>query len=157
MHFCLLYIIFFCLFTGQHLRSIEEPTHPAQLFSLNSNSHNSLGGVYGGGVGGSGRMPTELGGTGYGSEQNLLLSNRTGVPLATYQQHQYQQHQNSLLQQQQQQQQTPSSPYYNYPSTTSASFILHPLSPQRHYDPEYARMEAWMDENQEFVQDYFIR
>ncbi|XP_037960082.1 dual 3',5'-cyclic-AMP and -GMP phosphodiesterase 11 isoform X2 [Teleopsis dalmanni] len=33
----------------------------------------------------------------------------------------------------------------------------HPLSPQKGYDAEYARMEAWMDENQEFVQDYFIR
>ncbi|XP_017035386.1 dual 3',5'-cyclic-AMP and -GMP phosphodiesterase 11 isoform X2 [Drosophila kikkawai] len=34
-----------------------------------------------------------------------------------------------------------------------------PASPQhsRPYDPEHARMEAWLDENQEFVQDYFIR
>ncbi|XP_055837301.1 dual 3',5'-cyclic-AMP and -GMP phosphodiesterase 11-like isoform X2 [Episyrphus balteatus] len=30
-------------------------------------------------------------------------------------------------------------------------------SNQQCYDAEYARMEAWMDENQEFVQDYFIR
>lgn len=25
------------------------------------------------------------------------------------------------------------------------------------YDAEYARMESWMDENPDFVQDYFIR
>lgn len=25
------------------------------------------------------------------------------------------------------------------------------------YDAEYSRMEAWMDENPEFIQDYFIR
>lgn len=25
------------------------------------------------------------------------------------------------------------------------------------YDPEYARMESWLDEHQDFVQDYFIR
>ncbi|XP_055920865.1 dual 3',5'-cyclic-AMP and -GMP phosphodiesterase 11-like isoform X3 [Eupeodes corollae] len=32
-----------------------------------------------------------------------------------------------------------------------------PSTNQQCYDAEYARMEAWMDENQEFVQDYFIR
>jgi dual 3',5'-cyclic-AMP and -GMP phosphodiesterase 11 len=26
-----------------------------------------------------------------------------------------------------------------------------------HYDAEYARMEAWLDENQEFAQNYFMR
>lgn len=31
------------------------------------------------------------------------------------------------------------------------------ISPPKPYDAEYARMEAWMDENQEFVQDYFMR
>lgn len=25
------------------------------------------------------------------------------------------------------------------------------------YDPEYARMEAWLDEHPDFVQDYFLR
>lgn len=25
------------------------------------------------------------------------------------------------------------------------------------YDPEYAKMEAWMDEHPEFARDYFIR
>ncbi|XP_073825840.1 phosphodiesterase 11 isoform X3 [Musca autumnalis] len=145
---------------GLHLRSIEEPsTNPAQFQynSYTSNTHNTSINVYAspaGGVGGcssigsgGGRMTTELGGTGYGSEQNVLLNNRTGVPLATYQQHQYQQHQ----QQQQQQQQNNSS------ISCTLSLGLNPLSPQRHYDPEYARMEAWMDEHQEFVQDYFIR
>lgn len=28
---------------------------------------------------------------------------------------------------------------------------------QGHYDAEYARMEAWLDENQEFAQNYFMR
>lgn len=31
------------------------------------------------------------------------------------------------------------------------------ISSSKPYDAEYARMEAWMDENQEFVQDYFMR
>lgn len=26
-----------------------------------------------------------------------------------------------------------------------------------HFDAEYARMEAWLDENQEFAQNYFMR
>ncbi|RZF49080.1 hypothetical protein LSTR_LSTR008366, partial [Laodelphax striatellus] len=26
----------------------------------------------------------------------------------------------------------------------------------QYYDPEYARMEAWLDEHPEFVEDYFI-
>jgi dual 3',5'-cyclic-AMP and -GMP phosphodiesterase 11 len=28
---------------------------------------------------------------------------------------------------------------------------------QNHYDGEFSRMEAWLDENQEFAQNYFIR
>lgn len=33
---------------------------------------------------------------------------------------------------------------------------LHRL--HRHcYDPEYSRMEAWLDEHPDFVQDYFLR
>nr|CAD7573820.1 unnamed protein product [Timema californicum] len=28
---------------------------------------------------------------------------------------------------------------------------------RQYYDPEYARMEAWLDEHQDFVQDYFLR
>lgn len=31
-----------------------------------------------------------------------------------------------------------------------------PSQPQP-YDAEYSRMESWMDENPEFIQDYFIR
>ena len=30
-------------------------------------------------------------------------------------------------------------------------------STQIGYDAEYSRMETWLDENQEFAQDYFIR
>lgn len=29
--------------------------------------------------------------------------------------------------------------------------------PQYSYDPEYARMEAWLDEHPDFTDDYFIR
>uniref|UniRef100_A0A1A9W0L3 Phosphodiesterase n=1 Tax=Glossina brevipalpis TaxID=37001 RepID=A0A1A9W0L3_9MUSC len=111
------------VFSGLHLRSIEEPI--TQLYGTqHTQQHHHIGNscfsV------GSNRMPTKLGGTGYGSEH----SSHAGVPLTTYQQQQLQQHQQQ---------------------------ILHPLTPQKVYDAEYARMEAWMDENQEFVQDYFIR
>lgn len=34
---------------------------------------------------------------------------------------------------------------------------LPPNCHQQTYDAEYARMESWMDENPDFVQDYFIR
>lgn len=27
----------------------------------------------------------------------------------------------------------------------------------QHYDPEYAKIEAWLDEHREFAYDYFIR
>jgi dual 3',5'-cyclic-AMP and -GMP phosphodiesterase 11 len=30
-------------------------------------------------------------------------------------------------------------------------------SKYQYYDPEYARMEAWLDEHPDFVQDYFLR
>lgn len=35
--------------------------------------------------------------------------------------------------------------YYSSTSTSTA------------YDPEYARMEAWLDEHPDFVNDYFLR
>lgn len=28
---------------------------------------------------------------------------------------------------------------------------------QQHYDPEYAKIEAWLDEHREFAYDYFLR
>jgi len=28
---------------------------------------------------------------------------------------------------------------------------------QQHYDPEYAKIEAWLDEHREFTYDYFLR
>lgn len=37
-------------------------------------------------------------------------------------------------------------PYYMNKSSTPAI-----------YDPEYARMEAWLDEHPDFVTDYFLR
>ncbi|XP_018789094.1 PREDICTED: dual 3',5'-cyclic-AMP and -GMP phosphodiesterase 11-like, partial [Bactrocera latifrons] len=85
----------------------------------------------------TGRMPAaEQGGTGCVSFENAnALNQRTGVPLQLQTtQNQYHHHQ--------QQQQNP----HTMQHTT-----------QKGYDAEQARMEAWMDENQEFVQDYFIR
>lgn len=83
--------LFYCLFKGLHLRSIEEPQQ------LNRD-----------------RMPSEQGGPGLGLDN---LGSRAGVPLP-----------------------------------------LQMLPPnQTCYDAEYARMEAWLDENPEFVQDYFLR
>lgn len=38
-----------------------------------------------------------------------------------------------------------SASYYSSTSTTTV------------YDPEYARMEAWLDEHPDFVNDYFLR
>lgn len=32
-----------------------------------------------------------------------------------------------------------------------------PCQTSYEYDPELSRMESWMDENPEFIQDYFIR
>ncbi|XP_016963607.1 dual 3',5'-cyclic-AMP and -GMP phosphodiesterase 11 isoform X1 [Drosophila biarmipes] len=153
--------------TGLHLRSIEEPaTTPLQFPP-------------------AGRMHAEQGGTGYGgygsSEHSLLIATRhAGVPLPLAQQqplpahYQPQSHSgpapasssgtngssssggppaSAYPQQQQQQyqvhQQYQYQHHYHHPGN----------SPQHHrpYDPEHARMEAWLDENQEFVQDYFIR
>ncbi|KAM8716750.1 hypothetical protein ACLKA7_003597 [Drosophila subpalustris] len=66
------------------------------------------------------------------------------------QQHQQQQPQQHLLYHHQQQQQQYQGYSHHYHQTSSPQH-------SRPYDPEHARMEAWMDENQEFVQDYFIR
>ena len=30
-------------------------------------------------------------------------------------------------------------------------------TPSYEYDAEFSRMESWMDENPEFIQDYFLR
>lgn len=154
------------------MRSIEEPT-TAQLFnnphnninsssnsyinnSSSSNSNNNSNNINSN----TGKMPAELGGTGYGSEQNLLLSTRTGVPLAIYQNHHHQQQHNQQQQHHQYQLQHNHhlNHLYQHQNSNSSASSLNPLSSSQHkYDPEYARMESWMDENQEFVQDYFIR
>lgn len=42
-------------------------------------------------------------------------------------------------------------------SRSSVPLPLHLPPQQSPYGGEYAKMEAWMDENPEFVQDYFIR
>lgn len=152
---------------GLHLRSIEEPaTTPLQFQP-------------------TGRMNTEQGGTGYGgygsSEHSLLIATRhAGVPLPLAQHQPLPAHyqplnhsgaappsssngssssgggvQTSATPQQQQQYQVQQPYQYQY----QHHYHHQANSPQHHrpYDPEHARMEAWLDENQEFVQDYFIR
>lgn len=42
-------------------------------------------------------------------------------------------------------------------SRTSVPLPLHLPPQQNTYAAEYSRMESWLDENPEFVQDYFIR
>ncbi|XP_055601122.1 dual 3',5'-cyclic-AMP and -GMP phosphodiesterase 11 isoform X2 [Uranotaenia lowii] len=128
---------------GLHLRSIEEPQS---------------------------RMPAEQGGT-VGLDTNTLGS-RSGVPLPLQ------------LQQQQQpgsqpQQQQPNFHPHHYPSGSNHHLYHHHYHQNNNshhqvvpggssgsggstagagtYDAEFARMESWMDENPEFVQDYFIR
>lgn len=155
------------LVAGLHLRSIEEPaTTPLQFQP-------------------TGRMNTEQGGTGYGgygsSEHSLLIATRhAGVPLPLAQHQPLPAHyqplnhsgaappslsngssssgggvQTSATPQQQQQYQVQQPYQYQY----QHHYHHQANSPQHHrpYDPEHARMEAWLDENQEFVQDYFIR
>lgn len=151
------------------MRSIEEPAStPLQLAAGRMSAEQ-------GGTGGYG---------GYGtSEHSLLIATRhAGVPLPLAQQQplpahyqpappstsangpsscsQQQQHHQSVYplppQQQQYALQQPHHPYqYQY----QHHYHHQPTSPHhsRPYDPEHARMEAWLDENQEFVQDYFIR
>lgn len=42
-------------------------------------------------------------------------------------------------------------------SGSNAAGNYYPSSPTSRYDPEYARMEAWLDEHPDFANDYFIR
>ncbi|XP_070132850.1 dual 3',5'-cyclic-AMP and -GMP phosphodiesterase 11 isoform X2 [Drosophila bipectinata] len=153
---------------GLHLRSIEEPAStPLQLAA--------------------GRMSAEQGGTGgyggYGtSEHSLLIATRhAGVPLPLAQQQplpahyqpaplatsgngpsscsQQQHHQSAYPPPPQHQQYPLQQPHHPYQYQYQQHYHHQPTSPHhsRPYDPEHARMEAWLDENQEFVQDYFIR
>lgn len=39
----------------------------------------------------------------------------------------------------------------------STPAAIAPLGGKQGYDPEYARMEAWLDEHPDFAQDYFLR
>lgn len=45
----------------------------------------------------------------------------------------------------------------NLGSRSSVPLPLQLPANQNNYDAEYNRMESWLDENTEFVQDYFIR
>ncbi|XP_068140375.1 dual 3',5'-cyclic-AMP and -GMP phosphodiesterase 11 isoform X2 [Drosophila tropicalis] len=160
---------------GLHLRSIEEPaTTPLQLaarmpaeqggtgygvsehslllatrsgvplpltqqhplpahYQLTSNNHHNSGGA----GGGSSYIPST-------SCSSAIAGSHQQQPLPISQQ---------------QQQQLLSSPYNTTYQQHHYHHHLQPASPQhsKPYDPEHARMEAWMDENQDFVQDYFIR
>lgn len=40
---------------------------------------------------------------------------------------------------------------------TRSVVLLPPCQTSYEYDPEFSRIESWLDENPEFVQDYFIR
>uniref|UniRef100_W8B7A9 Phosphodiesterase n=2 Tax=Ceratitis capitata TaxID=7213 RepID=W8B7A9_CERCA len=121
--------------SGLQLRCIEEPTSATQCQTQQTHHYYTGGG-------GGGRMPTaEQGGTGCVTFENANALNQrtTGVPLqlqTTTQSH-YSQHQ------------------YQHQQQQSMHTMQH--TTQKGYDAEQARMEAWMDENQEFVQDYFIR
>ncbi|KAH8351758.1 hypothetical protein KR084_009756 [Drosophila pseudotakahashii] len=157
--------------TGLHLRSIEEPATTPLQFQPAGRMNAEQGGTGYGGYG--------------SSEHSLLIATRhAGVPLPLAQQQPLPAHYQPLShsgpappssssngssstaggppssvfpQQQQQQQQYQVHQQYQY---QYQHHYHHPgNSPQHHrpYDPEHARMEAWLDENQEFVQDYFIR
>lgn len=45
----------------------------------------------------------------------------------------------------------------NHHSVRSGVHNSHNNHHHHHYDLEHARMEAWLDEHQEFAQEYFIR
>ncbi|XP_036668714.3 dual 3',5'-cyclic-AMP and -GMP phosphodiesterase 11 isoform X3 [Drosophila suzukii] len=160
--------------TGLHLRSIEEPATTPLQFQPSGRMNAEQGG-------------TGYGGYGSSEHSLLIATRHAGVPLPLAQQQplpaHYQPlshsgqappssasasatngssssataggHPASVFPQQQQQQYQVQQYQYQY-----QHHYHHPgNSPQHHrpYDPEHARMEAWLDENQEFVQDYFIR
>ena len=148
-----LFAFFFVYFSGLHLRSIEEPSAvSSSTHHLHHHHQHHHHQIYNNNC----RMPAEQGGTGYGSEQSLLGS-RAGVPLPLQNAAHHPLTSN------------------NTTSNSNTSTSHHSLSHSHHhhhahhqqqqqlqnhhkgYDAEHARMEAWMDENQEFVQDYFIR
>ncbi|XP_034474933.1 dual 3',5'-cyclic-AMP and -GMP phosphodiesterase 11 isoform X1 [Drosophila innubila] len=112
----------------------QSPAHYQYNNSSNSNCNISGNNINGNNINGG---------------NNHITAGYVATTAAAYQQHSQQQHphQHVLYHQQQQQYQGYS---HHYHQTSSPQH-------SRPYDPEHARMEAWMDENQEFVQDYFIR
>jgi len=42
-------------------------------------------------------------------------------------------------------------------TTLSSPGPQSPSSRSQHYDPEYAKIEAWLDEHRDFAYDYFLR
>ncbi|XP_032584292.2 dual 3',5'-cyclic-AMP and -GMP phosphodiesterase 11 isoform X1 [Drosophila mojavensis] len=121
--------------TGVPLPLSQQQPQPAHYQYNNSSSSNSNSNNCSSNINGNSSSAG-------GSSSGGYVANTA----AAYQQ---QQQQPLHLQQQQQQQlyQGYSHPYHQTASPQHS----------RPYDPEYARMEAWLDENQEFVQDYFIR
>lgn len=122
-------MILLFLFPGLHLRSIEEP--PSRMVSEQ------------GGTTGldhpSSRAP--LSASNSNPHQQTTSQPQQYPNHMLYQQHNHNNRHNQSHQQQQQQ-----SHNHNYHHHQ-----------QQPYDPELVRMESWMDENPDFVQDYFIR
>jgi len=42
-------------------------------------------------------------------------------------------------------------------TTLSSPGPQSPSARNQHYDPEYAKIEAWLDEHRDFAYDYFLR
>ncbi|XP_034670133.1 dual 3',5'-cyclic-AMP and -GMP phosphodiesterase 11 isoform X1 [Drosophila subobscura] len=159
--------------TGLHLRSIEEPpTTPLQLGA--SGRMNAEQGGTGYGYGEHSLLLATRTGVPLppashqpspahhyqplSSNQNNIGSASGSPNSSAYPQLQLYATQQPMQQQQHQQQQlqhlSSYQHHYHHQSSASSSSPQHTRPP---YDPEHARMEAWLDENQEFVQDYFIR
>ncbi|XP_058124704.1 dual 3',5'-cyclic-AMP and -GMP phosphodiesterase 11-like [Anopheles coustani] len=118
-------------------------------------------------------MPTEQGGT---VGLDTTLGSRSGVPLPlqlaphsnhhsnNHHQHHHHFHHHPQAGQQQQQQQQQQQPvqhlhhlHHHYAGGGAGGSGGSGCSGATGYDAEFARMESWLDENPEFVQDYFIR
>ncbi|XP_058060795.1 dual 3',5'-cyclic-AMP and -GMP phosphodiesterase 11-like [Anopheles bellator] len=87
------------------------------------------------------RMPTEQGGTAGGLDTTLGSRSGVPLPLPPHTTHHYHGHHNH---------------HHLYHGTGVASGNG-AVGASGTYDAEFARMESWLDENPEFVQDYFIR
>ncbi|XP_052867595.1 dual 3',5'-cyclic-AMP and -GMP phosphodiesterase 11 isoform X4 [Anopheles cruzii] len=88
------------------------------------------------------RMPTEQGGTAGGLDTTLGSRSGVPLPLPPHTTHHYHGHHNH---------------HHLYHGSTGVASGNGSVGASGTYDAEFARMESWLDENPEFVQDYFIR